>query len=205
MTDKKKSRKIVNSGRDGYEAMLSGVAGLLEQARRTAVRTVNAIMTAVYWEIGRRIVAYEQAGEMRAEYGSALLKRLSGDLTRKFGRGFSVDNLETMRLFYQTYPDVWRRIDFPKSETASRISLPNDPAERFPLPWSHYVMLVKRTRSAEARAFYEAEAIRGGWSVRQLNRQIYKMALPNEKALIAEIDKTRKELEAGQKGGEDAD
>ena len=43
---------------------------------------------------------------------------------------------------------------------------------RFPLPWSHYVLLVRRTRSPEARSFYQTEALRGGWSVRQLDRQI---------------------------------
>jgi len=171
MTDKKKSRQTTAPLAAGYNAMLSDLAGLLEQARRASIRVVNAIMTATYWEIGRRIVEYEQAGAVRAEYGSALLKRLSGDLTRKFGRGFSVDNLETMRLFYQTYPDVWEQAAIPKSETASRIST-NLSADKFPLPWSHYVMLVKRSKSPEARAFYEAEALRGGWSVRQLDRQM---------------------------------
>lgn len=122
MTDKKKSRQTTAPLAAGYNAMLSDLAGLLEQARRASIRVVNAIMTATYWEIGRRIVEYEQAGAVRAEYGSALLKRLSGELTRKFGRGFSVDNLETMRLFYQTYPDVWEQAAIPKSETASRIS-----------------------------------------------------------------------------------
>jgi len=171
MTDKKKSRQTTVPLVVGYDAMLSSLSSLLEQARRASIRVVNAIMTATYWEIGRRIVEYEQAGAVRAEYGTALLKRLSGDLTRKFGRGFSVDNLETMRLFYQTYPDVWEQAAIPKSETASRIST-NLSADQFPLPWSHYVMLVKRSKSPEARAFYEAEALRGGWSVRQLDRQI---------------------------------
>ena len=44
-------------------------------------------------------------------------------------------------------------------------------ARRFPLPWSHYVRLL-RIEKPEARAFYEAEALRSGWSVRQLDRQI---------------------------------
>jgi predicted nuclease of restriction endonuclease-like (RecB) superfamily len=48
----------------------------------------------------------------------------------------------------------------------------SDLARAFPLPWSHYVLLISRTRSPEAFAFYHAEALRGGWSVRQLDRQI---------------------------------
>jgi len=89
---------------------------LLESARRTSSRTINAIMTATYWEIGRRIVEFEQGGDIRAEYKAGLLERLSRDLTSRFGRGFSVDNLETMRLFYKAYPP--ERI----SETLSRKS-----------------------------------------------------------------------------------
>src|SRR5262249_35518277 len=57
-----------------------------------------------YWEIGRRIVEFVQQGEARAGYGEKILKRLSRDLTRKFGRGFAHDNLQRMRLFYQAWP-----------------------------------------------------------------------------------------------------
>ena len=150
----------------GYERILDEMIELLESARRASARAVNALMTATYWEIGRRIVEYEQKGKKRAGYGEALLRRLAEDLTLKYKRGFSQDNLETMRLFYLAYPET--RI----SETVSRKSDPASLAARFPLPWSHYAMLVRRTRSPEARAFYEAEALRGGWSVRQLERQI---------------------------------
>jgi len=155
----------------GYATMLASVADLLEQARRSSVRAVNTIMTATYWEIGRRIVDYEQGGEVRAEYGKALLRNLSIDLMARFGRGFSVDNLETMRLFYQTYPSA-ALLSADNSETPSRKLSFDDLAERFPLPWSFYVILIKRSKSPEARTFYEAEALRGGWSVRQLDRQI---------------------------------
>lgn len=172
MTDIKKPRKKLEPPSTGYDSMLSGVAGLLEKARRTSARTVNAIMTATYWEIGRRIVEFEQGGRGRAGYGKALLQNLSADLTARLGRGFSVDNLETMRLFYQTYPSDSLLLADSKSETLSRKLSLEDIAGKFPLPWSFYVMLIKRIKSPDARAFYEAEAMRGGWSVRQLDRQI---------------------------------
>jgi hypothetical protein len=99
----------------GYDSLLGSIAGLLESARRTAARSVNALMTATYWLIGHRIVEFEQVGAARAEYGAELLKRLSGDLSTRFGRGFSIDNLETMRAFYIIYkPEEI-------SETLSRI------------------------------------------------------------------------------------
>nr|MBA3585828.1 restriction endonuclease subunit S [Gemmatimonadota bacterium] len=105
---KKGSRKIARTsarprpvtpaqGVPGYEGLVGEIGVLLDQARRTSARAVNAIMTATYWEIGRRIVEHEQQGKARAEYGEALLERLSRDLTARFGRGFSVNNLESMR------------------------------------------------------------------------------------------------------------
>lgn len=83
-----------------YPRLVGGISELLHAVRRASVRTVNAFMTATYWEIGRRIVEFEQRGQERAEYGKELLSRLANNLTARFGRGFSVDNLENMRLFY---------------------------------------------------------------------------------------------------------
>ena len=71
-----------------YDEVLSGVVELLEQARHAAVRAVNAIMTATYWEIGRRIVEFEQGGEARAGYGEALLKRLADGFNSTIGTRF---------------------------------------------------------------------------------------------------------------------
>src|SRR5689334_23109716 len=72
-----------------YDTILSGMVELLETARHTAARAVNSLMTATYWELGRRIVEIEQGGKRRAEYGEQLLERLAEDLTKRFGRGFS--------------------------------------------------------------------------------------------------------------------
>lgn len=157
-----------------YSSVHADIVALLEAARRTAARSVNALMTASYWEIGRRIVEFEQGGQERAEYGSALLKRLSADLTARFGRGFGIYNLQQMRLFYQAWPTekiYWTLSN--KSVTTPMGDSPDLPtlAQAFPLPWSAYVRLLS-VREEEARAFYEAEALRGGWSVRQLDRQI---------------------------------
>ncbi len=71
-----------------YDAVLADVVALVEAGRRAAVRSSNVIMTATYWGVGRRIVEEEQHGATRAEYGEALLPRLSRDLQTRFGRGF---------------------------------------------------------------------------------------------------------------------
>ena len=86
-----------------YQAVFGDVSKIVDAARDSAVRSVNASMTAAYWLIGRRIVEFEQSGEERAEYGDALLERLAVDLTGRFGRGFSRQNIQNMRLFYLSY------------------------------------------------------------------------------------------------------
>ena len=180
-----KSFPIVPPSPVYYGRLVSDISGLLEQARRTVVRSSNGILTATYWGIGRRIVEFEQGGKERAEYGRELLKRLGHDLTARFGRGFSERNLEQMRGFYIG----WEISQTPSAKLEARVkvqTLPGQSIEKeqtpsaqlnavlmgvFPLSWSHYVRLLSVEKS-QARAFYEEEAIRGGWSVRQLDRQI---------------------------------
>lgn len=161
-----------------YDSILAGMIDLLENARRASARAVNSIMTATYWEIGRRIVEVEQGGEVRAAYGEQLLERLAEDLTAKFGRGFGRENLRQMRNFHLAYSSIeisqtvsgkFRNSQI--SQTLSGIFTPDDIAKRFPLSWSHYVALLG-VKDEKGREFYETEALRGGWSVRQLNRQI---------------------------------
>lgn len=169
------NRKNISPADNAYQQFSENICNLLENARKSAGRAVNAILTASYWEIGRRIVEFEQKGRKRAEYGSGLLSRLSSDLVKKFGRGFSERNLQQMRLFYT----LWQKpqtlsaefVSDEKSQTLSAISEIRNLAECFPLPWSGYVRLMS-VKDENARQFYESEALRGGWSVRQLNRQI---------------------------------
>lgn len=180
MTRKKTS--IVRTAK-GYDAVLADVAALIDAGRRAAVRTSNVIMTATYWGVGRRIVEEEQHGAARAEYGEELIPRLSADLQARFGRGFGPANLAQMRVFYLGYREIFQTVSgklasdpaLEKFQTASGKSLGVDDlarvAERFPLPWSCYSRLLS-VRNPEARRFYEGEALRGGWTIRQLDRQI---------------------------------
>jgi hypothetical protein len=67
---------------ENYNNIRAGIVELLKAARSAAARNVNSIMTAAYWDIGRRIVKFEQGGQRRAEYGEQLIEQLSADLTR---------------------------------------------------------------------------------------------------------------------------
>jgi len=165
----------------GYDTILSELVTLLEGARRISARAVNAVMTASYWEVGRRIVEFEQGGKKRAEYGEALLERLSADLSAKFGRGYSRQNLHKYRQFFLSYGEIRptlsgefiadKRPTLSGESAASDVQALKQVAARFPLPWSHYVRMLA-LRSDEARKFYETESLRCGWTVRQLDRQI---------------------------------
>jgi predicted nuclease of restriction endonuclease-like (RecB) superfamily len=168
-----------------YDALLSGISSLLEAARRAAARRVHSVITATYWEIGRRIVEHEQGGERRAEYGEQVVTRLAADLTRRHGRGFSKSNMFLMRGFFLKWEifqtpsgklDARARFDSAGADLAVAAPATQKPTgsgsvDSFPLSWSHYVRLLSVEKPL-ARAFYESEAIHGGWSVRQLDRQI---------------------------------
>ena len=165
----------------GYKDFLTDLSKLLESARRTVARTTNSVITATYWEIGRRIIEFEQHGHKRADYGKQLLEHLSKDLTAKFGRGFGPVNLSQMRKFYlswqpdQIFQTLSEKSNGPSARKTTLTKLKtlqlSDINGHFPLPWSHYVKLMS-VKNPLARSFYETEALRNGWSVRQLERQI---------------------------------
>lgn len=168
-----------------YDHLVEAISHILEAGRHQAAWTLNSVICATYWEIGRRIVAFEQQGKHRADYGERIIEELSRDLKNRFGRGFGRSILFQIRAFYLTY--------FKKVHTLSGLSCKRlDPKglqivhtlsgqfepdsfqilkQAFPLPWSHYVRLLA-IKGDTAREFYETESIRNGWSVRQLERQI---------------------------------
>ena len=184
--------------RENYNNIHAGIVELLKTARSAAARNINSIMTATYWEIGRRIVMFEQGGEHRAEYGEQLIEQLSGDLSHQFGRGFGRANLWQMRAFYLAWPQgqILQTLSGESKNSIDPNHIDGDPftlaavASHFALPWSAYVPLLS-VKSSEARTIYETEALRLGWSVRQLDRQIgsqfyERVALSQNKAAMLE-------------------
>jgi hypothetical protein len=78
---------------------------ILITARQQSYRAINTAMIEAYWKIGQKIVLQEQNGNEKANYGEAVLKELSKNLSAEFGKGFSYANLRNFRQFYLTYPD----------------------------------------------------------------------------------------------------
>ena len=192
--------------------LFSQVVLLLQNARQQVLRTVNSTMTYTYFEIGRMIVEEEQNGNERAEYGKQILKGLSEDLTKEFGKGFSVDVLERIRKFYSIYSTsatLLRRLNLKNSATASR-NLDNEVSSVtnlealtfngfssvFKLTWSHYTFLM-RIDNEQERSFYEIESEKYNWSVRELKRQ-YDSALYTRLALSRDKEGVLKLSTAGQ-------
>jgi predicted nuclease of restriction endonuclease-like (RecB) superfamily len=194
----KGSRELMPSNPDQpigpYSELLTGVVRLIEEARLVSVRSVNAVLTSTYWLVGQRIVEHEQSGTDRAAYGQTRLTNLARDLCSRLGRGFSERNLEQMRAFYLN----WSNPQTLSAESApvpilQTVSAKSDLWPRFPLPWSHYVRLLS-VSDAEARAYYEREALVGGWSVRQLDRQIASLAYQRTRGTRAPRQKENEPL-----------
>ncbi len=165
--------------------LLEKIAELILSTRQKVAAAVNFTMVHTYFEIGRMIVEDEQQGKQKAEYGKRVLKNLSVELTQRFGRGFSVDNLENMRQFF---------LAFSISETLSR---------KFTLSWSHYLVLQKIENPAE-RSFYEIESAANQWSLRELKRQ-YDSSLYERLALSRNKEEVMKLATQGQRVENPAD
>jgi len=147
------------------KSLSSEIKSLLLEARKQVVRSVNTTMVQTYFKIGKIIVEHEQKGKERAEYGKETLKLLSKELTKDFGRGFSVTNLKQMKSFYIVYSKGQTLSDqFEKSSTVLTIS-----KKEFQLSWSHYVFLLPLKE--REKNFYEKESIINNWSLRELRRQ----------------------------------
>lgn len=178
---------------DMKNTFFNEIGKLLSDARNNVKKATNLAMVYSYFEVGRRIVEEEQVGTNRAQYGQYILKELSAYLTKNFGKGFSVTNLKQMRQFYLVYA---------KDQIGQTVSdqfknLPSvSTGRKFLLSWSHYLKLM-RIENRDERHFYEIEAVKNNWSLRELNRQ-FDSALYERLALSTDKEKIMRLSEKGQ-------
>lgn len=156
---------------DGYRQLLATISDTYTAGQTRAAQAINAQLVETYWQVGRHIVDFEQAGQVRAEYGKALVDTLAADLSLRHGKGFSRSNLIRFRQFYLAYP---------KGATLSH-----------QLSWSHIVEILKLDDPLE-RGFYEQQAVRERWSVRELVRQknsqlFLRLAASKDKAGVLQL------------------
>ena len=158
-----------------YQSIISDIKDIIVAGRNSAYKAVSVAMIKTYWNIGKRIVEQEQAGESRAEYGKRMISVLADELTKEFGLGFSSRNLQYYRKFYVLFSD----------EEIVNAFVHN-------LSWTHFRSLL-RVPDENARVWYLNEAVNGNWSSRTLDRNIstqyyYRLLqAPAKDAVIAEM------------------
>lgn len=144
--------RVAKARPGGLTSLMTGVRQLIQTARRNVSRVVDTLQVLTNFEIGRRIVEYEQRGAKRARDGAELLPALSARLTREFGKGFSVTNLKLMRQFFienQSRIGQQAADQFKQVRKAAGPSIPLEafqsagPRKKtFTLSWTRYVGLL---------------------------------------------------------------
>lgn len=177
-----KNLEIIITAGNPYNSLLIQIGETLESGRKTAAARVNETIVETYWQIGKHIVEFEQAGNEKAEYGSETLKKLSKDLTIQYGNGFGLSNLYRMRQLYNAFPIF---------ATMSQ-----------KLSWSHYVELLKIEDPLE-RSFYLKECELENWGIRELRRQMKSMlfqrlALSKDKAEVMKLSEEGQIIEKAE-------
>lgn len=138
----------------GDGSLIDDAKAIVSIGQAASYAAVNHLMTYTYWTLGRRIVEEEQKGKERAEYGDKLIPKLSAELTRTFGSGYSPRYLAYFKKLYLTIPDI----------KILQTRLQN-------LRWSH-ILTALRVDDEIARRWYLAQASKEMWSVRTLDRNI---------------------------------
>lgn len=155
------------------DVLYSRASSVIEQARETAYRQINEALVKRNWELGKLIAEEELNGQDRAIYGASIIKGLSKRLTVTYGKGFTKTNLYSFTNFYQMFPKIFH--------TACGKS-------PILLSWSHYRTLIQEL-NADARAWYEQEAMQQSWGVRTLQRNVssqyyYRIVASQRKGLV---------------------
>ena len=181
-----KKNEIPVAQNNDFDGLVAHIQQTQDVLQNNARLVINRHVTAKAWLTGYYIVEYEQKGADRAKYGEQLLKSLSERLGKK---KYSVTTLKIYRQFYQVYSHLDKEVaGFLLSQSQIGQSL----TDQFggvavsnkiaplavksnllfnKLSFTHLVAILPITDPLE-RAFYETMAIRGTWSVRELQHQI---------------------------------
>ena len=162
------------------ENILTDVQNIIETSQRQAYRAVDTILSQRNWLIGYRIAEEELKGENRAEYGVSVIKQLSKELTKLYGKGFTKTNLYNFYSFYKYFPEIFHSLSGKSPKVLS---------------WTHYRCLIQ-VKDEKARKWYEKEAYEQTWSVRTLQRNIntqyYYRILQSQKEDLVEQEMLQK-------------
>jgi len=201
--------------KNNFEKLVNSIYQTHCVLQENAAKAINYNLTVRNWLIGCYIIEYEQNGDDRAKYGTSLLEEIAKKLKNKGLKGLHRRALNTCRLFYQTYPQIWLTLSAELQNSQYTVMLSSVPAERLNiwltpsagseskmnvppelllsrLSYSHFIELI-RVEDELQRLFYEVEAIKNNWNIRELRRSIdtslaFRTTMSTDKqAVIAKI------------------
>ena len=148
-----------NSFMDNFvktDDILKDMCGIIESSQKAAYQAVNIALVQRNWLLGYRIAEEELGGQERSEYGLQVIKKLSKELTNRYGKGYDRGTLYRCLKFYKMFPEIVATL----GQQSGAI-----------LSWIHYRILLQ-VEDKKARDWYEKEATEQAWSVRTLQRNI---------------------------------
>ena len=198
-----------------FSGLVEKIQSIHHELKRSALRSVNTMLTIRNWLIGYYITNYEMQGADRAQYGERLMDSISLELQRLKVPRSAKRELQRFCQFYRTYPLIVRSLnaelgkvvwgDIKPEITVTADSSVFSPKVRSVnaqlaklssrllnnLSYAHFEILITIEDELKRR-FYELECLKANWSVRELRRQVYSLfyertALSRDKEKLAEL------------------
>lgn len=198
-----------------FSGLVEKIQSIHHELKRSALRSVNTMLTIRNWLIGYYITNYEMQGADRAQYGERLMDSISLELQRLKVPRSAKRELQRFCQFYRTYPLIVRSLnaelgkvvwgDIKPEITVTADSSVFSPKVRSVnaqlaklssrllnnLSYAHFEILITIEDELKRR-FYELECLKANWSVRELRRQVYSLfyertALSRDKDKLAEL------------------
>lgn len=216
---------MTNNDTNNFKNLVCNINNIDNTLQAQTAHAINLALTARNWLIGCHIVEYEQNGADRAVYGDQLLKKLAKKIDK---HGLSERRLYEFRQMYTAYPSLSEEVckylihntnntilrmtsaildNNPKLRMASAI-LPEqakwktEPAKLFNRLNFSSLLYLSAISDPLKRAFYEQEAIRSCWTVKELDRQVSSLYYErlglskNKKALQKTLSNTNAQIAA---------
>lgn len=191
------------AGAMDFDTLAQAIARTHHELAAQATRAVNLSLTLRNWLIGHHIAEYELAGSDRAVYGDRLVDRLAERLKTLEVPGCDRRNLYRYRTFFQSYPQIVATLSPQFATLLAGVPFMARMAATAPasssleeqlftrLSYSHLAQLSELS-NLDQRRFYEVEAMRGQWSLRELKRQIASLywersGLSTDKAKLSQL------------------
>ena len=169
--------------------LLRDAQHIIEAAQSFAYKAVNIAMLQRNWLLGKRIAEEELQGKDRAEYGAEIIKKLSSELTKIYGNGFTKTNLYTFTEFYNAFPNIFHAVSGKSSENIFHTMSGKLENENFHTLCGKSEIANLDTPCLKSFTLLTCSILHGN---EQLFASKYKIYMPSEEELRAEIENQKK-------------